>query len=137
MKSTGKLAFALLCLIGTASLQPLHAEEAATPAASAAPRPSNQFNWRGDVDGVIEVSLRHRSVRTHVVSGRSMRRGHQHYRVYGFLPARPVEVRLEHIEGTGTVEIVQQPEQANNFTAVVRVANSDPGRSETRFRLAW
>ena len=137
MKSATKFAFALLCLASAASLQPALAESATAPAATTAPRPSNQFNWRGDVDGVVEVSLRHRSVRTNVISGRSMRRGHQHYRVYGFLPARPVEVRLENIEGTGTVEIVQQPEQANNFTAVVRVANSDPGRAETRFRLVW
>jgi hypothetical protein len=97
----------------------------------------NNLNWRGDVDRAIEVSLRHRSVRVNILSGRSQRRQHQDARVEGFLPARPVTVRLENVEGPGTVEIVQQPEQTNDYTARVRITNSEPSRAEFRFTLRW
>jgi hypothetical protein len=130
-------AVALLCLGSATFALPASAEESATQNAVADPRQGNNIVWRGDVDGTIEISLRHRSVRINVVSGRSVRRQHQNYRVQGFLPARPLTVRLENVQGPGTVEVTQQPDEANNFTAVVRVTNNEPSRAEFRFTLAW
>lgn len=135
------LSGALLCLGAGFATMPAGAEEVAAPATAPAPAGTallgNNLNWRGDVDRTIEVSLRHRSVRVNALSGRSLRRQHQDTRVEGFLPARPVTVRLENIEGPGTVEIVQQPEQANDYTARVRITNSEPSRAEFRFTLRW
>lgn len=133
------LSGALLCLGAAFATLPASAEEAAAPAPAPAgtTQLGNNLNWRGDVDRTIEVSLRHRSVRVNVLSGRSLRRQHQDTRVEGFLPARPVTVRLENVEGPGTVEIVQQPEQANDYTARVRITNSEPSRAEFRFTLRW
>lgn len=128
---------ALLCICSVAFALPAGAAETAAPAAAADPRQGNNIVWRGDVDGTIDISLRHRSVRVNVVSGRSLRRQHQNYRVQGFLPARPLTVHLENVEGPGTVEVTQQPDEANNFTAIVRVTNKEPSRAEFRFTLAW
>ena len=135
----GFIAGTLLCLSATAMTFPAGAEEAAQPAPSAATANVRHGNvvWRGEVDGAVDISLRHRTVRATVVSGRSVRREHQHFRVTGFLPARDTLVRLEDVEGQGTVEITQQPDSSNNFTAIVRLANSQPGRQEFRFTLAW
>ena len=131
------LSSTLLCL-GTAFANlPASAEEATAPAQAGTAQLGNNLNWRGDVDRAIEVSLRHRSVRVNILSGRSQRRQHQDSRVQGFLPARPVTVRLENVAGPGTVEVTQQPDEANNFTAVVRVTNNEPSRAEFRFTLAW
>jgi hypothetical protein len=127
----------LLCLGTALASLPASAEEAAAPVQAGTAQLGNNLNWRGDVDRAIEVSLRHRSVRINVVSGRSLRRQHQDSRVEGFLPARLVTVRLENVEGPGTVEIVQQPEQANDYTARVRITNSEPNRAEFRFTLRW
>ena len=133
------IAATLLCLSATAITFPASAEEATQPAPAAATANVRHGNvvWRGEVDGTVDVSLRHRTVRATAVSGRSVRREHQHFRVTGFLPARDAVVRLENVEGQGTVEITQQPDSSNNFTAVVRLANSQPGRQEFHFTLAW
>ena len=138
MKSCSRLVVAALLCLSTAALSlPASAEEAAPPAPAADRREGNNVVWRGDVDGTIDISLRNRTLRVDVVAGRSLRRGHQNHRITGFLPARDVTVRLENVEGPGTVEVIQQPERSNNFTAVVRVANSQPSRAEFRFTLAW
>jgi len=128
---------ALLCLGAALVALPAGAEEAAARAPAGTTLLGNSLNWRGDVDRAIEVSLRHRSVRVNVLAGRSLRRQHQDSRVEGFLPARPVTVRLENVEGPGTVEIVEQPTEANNYTALVRITNNEPSRTEFRFALRW
>ena len=135
----GFIAGALLCLAATAFTFPASAEQAAPPAPAAATANVRHGNvvWRGEIDGTVDISLRHRTVHATVVSGRSVRREHQYFRVTGFLPARDTVVRLEGVEGQGTVEITQQPDASNNFTAIVRLANSQPGRQEFRFTLAW
>ena len=131
------LSSTLLCLGTAFASLPASAEEATAPAQAGTAQLGNNLNWRGNVDRAIEVSLRHRSVRVNILSGRSQRRQHQDSRVQGFLPARPVTVRLENVAGPGTVEVTQQPDEANNFTAVVRVTNNEPSRAEFRFTLAW
>ena len=137
--SPGFFASALLCLSATALSLPVGAEEATPPAPAAATANVRHGNvvWRGEIDGTVDISLRHRTVRATAVSGRTVRREHQHFRVTGFLPARDTVVRLEDVEGQGTVEITQQPDSTNNFTAVVHLVNSQPGRQEFRFTLAW
>lgn len=137
--SPGFIATALLCLSATVVAITAGAEEASQPATAATTANVRHGNvvWRGEVDGTVDISLRHRTVRATAVSGRSVRREHQHFRVTGFLPARDTVVRLEDVEGQGTVEITQQPDASNNFTAIVRLANSQPGRQEFRFTLAW
>ncbi len=135
--SPGFIAGALLCLSVTAITAPASAEEVAPPAPAADRREGNNVVWRGEVDGTVDISVRNRTLRVAVVSGRSLRREHRNHQFTGFLPARDVTVRLENVEGPGTVEVIQQPEQSNNFTAVVRVANSQPSRAEFRFKLIW
>jgi hypothetical protein len=131
------LSSALLCIGVAVATLPVVAEEAAASAPAGSALLGNNLNWRGDVDRAIEISLRHRSVRVNILSGRSLRRQHQDFRVEGFLPARPVTARLENVEGPGTVEIVQQPGEANNYTALVRITNNEPSRAEFRFTLRW
>ena len=139
MKPLSAIAAAILLCSSTAAIVlPAGAVESTPPAAAAsAQRQTNQFVWRGEVDGTIDISLRHRTVQVNVVSGRSLRREQRDFRVEGSLPARPLTVRLENAEGPGTVEIVQQPAEANKFTAVVRITNPNPGRAEFRFTLTW
>jgi hypothetical protein len=139
MKPFSAIAASTLLCLSMAGPAPAASAQEGTPAAAAtaSERQNNTIVWRGEVDGTIDIALRHRSVLVNVVSGRSLRREHRDFRVQGFLPARALTVRLENVDGPGTVEVTQQPAEANNFTAVVRVSNPNPGRAEFRFTLAW
>ena len=53
------------------------------------------------------------------------------------LPRRPVTVSLQDIQGRGQVEVAEQPEPNNNYTAKVRVLDTDAGAGHYSFILAW
>jgi hypothetical protein len=53
------------------------------------------------------------------------------------LPRRAAAVRLEKKDGRGDVEIVQQPSQSNDFTAVIRIRDEKGGSDDYEFELIW
>ena len=63
--SPGFIAATLLCLSATAISIPASAEEVTQPAPAAATANVRHGNvvWRGEVDGTVDISLRHRTVR--------------------------------------------------------------------------
>lgn len=91
--------------------------------------------WSGDVDSEVFVLLRGRQVFNTAVRGRSVYG--QQVDISTPLPRRPVTVRLQDIEGRGQVELAEQPEPDNNYTAKVRVIDPDSGAGHYSFTLAW
>jgi len=135
MKSFARLvSTAMICLSTAVFTLPAGAEEvqAATPAPE---QRQGSFYWRGDVDGTVDLQIRHRSVRVVVRSGRSLQCAR--YRFDGALPKRNGGVQITKMEGRGTIELIEQPDSANNYTAVVRVTDDGPSREEYRFTLVW
>ncbi len=105
-------------------------------AATTAPeQQQGSLYWRGDVDGTVDLHIRHRSVRVVVKAGRSLQC--LRYRFDGVLPKRNGGVQITKMGGRGTIELIQQPDSANNYTAVVRVTDRGPSREECRFTLVW
>ena len=91
--------------------------------------------WSGDVDDRASVTLHGRDVRTDTVSGKSV--NNVSSQIFGRLPTdRPVFVSVDK-RGRGTVRVAQQPSPFNNFTAVVRIHDPQPGSSHYRFILNW
>ena len=133
MKSFARfVSAAMICLSAAVFTVPAGAEE--VQAATAAPE-QGSFYWRGDVDGTVDLHIRHRSVRVVVKAGRSLQCAR--YRFDGSLPKRDGGVQITKMEGRGTIELIQQPDSANNYTAVVRVTDRGPSREEYRFTLVW
>ena len=135
MKSFARfVSAAMIGLSAAAFALPAGAEEvrAATPAAE---QQQGSFYWRGDVDGTVDLHIRHRSVRVVVKAGRSLQCAR--YRFDGALPKRDGGVQITKMEGRGSIELIQQPDSANNYTAVVRVADRGSSREEYRFTLVW
>lgn len=94
-----------------------------------------QLVWSGNVDDRATVTLHGRDVRTDTVSGRSA--DNINSQVFGRLPTdHPVYVTIDK-RGRGSVRVVQQPRPFNNFTAVVRIYDPQPGSSRYRFTLNW
>ncbi len=94
-----------------------------------------QLVWSGDVDDRAQVTIHGRDVRTDTLSGKSV--GNVNSQVFGRLPTdHPVFWTLDK-RGRGSVRVVQQPRPFNNFTAIVRIHDPQPGSSHYRFRLNW
>jgi hypothetical protein len=72
-----------------------------------------------------------------VVPGR-IRDQYQNYRFSAPLPAAEVETTLVTIRGRGNVRLLEQPTRRNDYTAVVRIDDSEPGgESDYEFELSW
>jgi hypothetical protein len=92
-------------------------------------------NWSGEVDDEVFVLLRGRQVFNTAVRGRSVYG--QQVDISTPLPRRPVTVSLQNIQGRGQVELAEQPEANNNYTAKVRVVDPEAGTGHYSFTLAW
>ena len=91
--------------------------------------------WSGEVDNEVFVLFRGRQVFNTAVRGRSVYG--QQIDISTPLPRRPVTVSLQDIEGRGQVELAEQPDQSNNYTAKIRVVDPDGGAGHYSFTLAW
>ena len=94
-----------------------------------------QMTWSGTVDHEALVEVRGQRVNVRTLRGQ---------RVYGSnpsfssaLPRQNVNVRLDAAQGRGRVELVEQPNPNNNYTAVVRIFDEDNGAAQYAFRLVW
>jgi hypothetical protein len=96
---------------------------------------AGQLVWSGNVDDRATVTIHGRDVRTNTVSGKSV--DNTNSQIFGRLPTdHPVFVSLNK-RGRGMVRVVQQPRPFNNFTAVVRIHDPQPGAGHYRFTLNW
>ena len=53
------------------------------------------------------------------------------------MPRRPVNVTLQDVQGRGQIEIAEQPNDQNNFTAKVRIVDPQAGAGTYSFTMAW
>ncbi|HSF16282.1 MAG TPA: hypothetical protein VLK65_12090 [Vicinamibacteria bacterium] len=94
------------------------------------------FRWRGRVDGVDDILIQGNQVRIEHVSAKPIQ--NQEHRFTAPLPFAEVELELEILEGRGSVRLMEQPSQRNQFTAVVRIDDQDQGGdSKYEFELSW
>lgn len=96
---------------------------------------AGQLRWSGTVDDRATITLHGRNVQTNTESGKSV--DNVNAQVFGRLPTeRPAFVNLNG-RGRGSIRVMQQPRPSNNYTAVVRVHDPQPGAAHYRFRLEW
>ena len=94
------------------------------------------LHWSGNVDGDLRISLWRGQVNYDVVSGerpqnvRSNIGGRQ-------MTQRTGQLTVSLRQGRGIVTVVEQPSSYNNYTAVVRVLDSQSGYGFYDFDLVW
>lgn len=96
---------------------------------------SGKVFWRGMVDDKVHIVIKGLTVETKTVSGREMEAG-----AFSFtapLPSSNVTVTAIRKDGRGTVTVVQQPESANGFTAIVEVHDSRGGAADHLLEISW
>ncbi len=94
------------------------------------------LRWRGRVDGVDDIIIRGDKVRVEHVAAKPIQS--QDYRFSAPLPTADVELTLRTIQGRGNVRLLEQPTRRNEYTAVVRIDDSEPrGDDEYEFELSW
>lgn len=98
-------------------------------------RDVESFVWRGQVDGESLIRINGNNVRVETVRGRGASNGR--FNFSSSLPSQPTQVNLVDSEGRGEVTVVEQPNQYNNYTTVVRIRDRDRGAGDYAFRLTW
>lgn len=99
-------------------------------------RLNGRMRWQGTVDDEIQIFVQGSEARTRVITGGEMGNG-----VPTFTSALPrrraITVELASKKGRGSVEIIQQPSSANDFTAVIRIKDPKGGSSKYEFEILW
>ena len=94
------------------------------------------FRWRGDVDGIDDILIKGNQVKIEHVAAKPIQS--QDHRFSAPLPFAEVELTLQVIHGRGSVRLMEQPSQRNQYTAVVRVDDQDhSGDDRYEFELSW
>jgi len=132
IKSKSAMQFALAALI------PL-----ALSAGSAAAQYSRQQNnnrvqvleWQGRVDREIRLQIDNRQAS--VIELGSNERARRRVNMISGIPNRPGTLYVQVLEGRGRVDVIQQPNQRNGYTAVIRLRDPDGGAARYRIAAYW
>jgi hypothetical protein len=90
------------------------------------------FEWQGQVDREIRIQFDNR--RATVIEVGSNERTRRNVKTISSLPNRDGTVYVQVLQGRGTVDVVQQPNKRNGYTAIVRLR--DPSGGNARYRVA-
>ncbi len=96
---------------------------------------SGRVFWRGTVDDVVRIKIQGSDLSIETVSGRSYDEG-----TFSFtmpLPDSEVLVGVNKKQGRGTVEVIQQPNSENDFTAVIEIRDTKGGAKEYQLEIYW
>ena len=94
------------------------------------------LKWSGRVDDLVEVRIQGRRIDYITRSGARLENVNSDIDGNG-LPRRTVDVQLVRRDGRGKIEVVQQPNPRNDFTAVIRVYDPRGGAANYDFVARW
>lgn len=104
-------------------------------AVAALPVVPGKCYWRGMVDDRVQLTLHADKLESHTVSGKEYPEG-----VFSFtapLPQDRAMVEVKMVKGRGSVKVVQQPAEENDFTAIVEIADEKGGAKEYQIEISW
>lgn len=106
-----------------------------TAGSAAEPYQSGRVVWRGRVDQTVNVSIAGNDVQTQDIS--TGRVSNVSFNIDGSLARRSGNVSVRKIRGRGTVSILQQPGEDNDYTAVIQVFDPENGDSDYELEVTW
>ena len=93
------------------------------------------FEWRGEVDREVQITMRGRDIWTRDY-GNNERRWHRE-QLASPLPRQDGQVMVRLEDGRGDAEVVQQPSSRNDYTTIVRVRDPRGGADRYRLEAFW
>ncbi len=91
--------------------------------------------WSGRVDGTDLISIRGDQVTVQHQAG--MEISDMNYRFDQRLPATTTSVSVRKIKGRGKVNVVQQPDRSNGYTAIIQIEDKDSGANNYELEVSW
>jgi hypothetical protein len=96
---------------------------------------SGRLHWRGTVDDNVQLVVRDGYVDVRTIGGTEY--SDANYNFTSPLPRRRVTVRVNKLNGRGTVRVLQQPSRENDFTAVIEIRDSSGGARGYEIEVLW
>lgn len=94
-----------------------------------------KLTWRGIVDGTVDISISGDFAEAFDKTGSGLRVIESD--LEGYLAGRNASVRVNKKEGRGTVSVIEQPSQQNDYTAVIRIFDPKGGDDEYELEVIW
>jgi hypothetical protein len=91
--------------------------------------------WSGKVDQTADIKIIGKDVKSIDVDGTGLMNVSSN--LSGFLARRIINVNVQKIRGRGAVSVVQQPNWENDFTAIVRISDTEKGASDYQIEINW
>jgi hypothetical protein len=95
----------------------------------------NVLEWQGQVDREIRIQIDNRQAS--VIEVGSNERARRRVNMTGSIPNRPGTLYVQVLQGRGRVDVIQQPNARNSYTAVIRLRDPDGGSSRYRIAAYW
>jgi hypothetical protein len=93
------------------------------------------LEWSGKVDREIRIQIDNR--RATVLEVGSNERARRRVNMINSIPNRPGTLSVQVLQGRGRVDVIQQPNARNGYTAVIRLRDPDGGASRYRIAAYW
>ena len=93
------------------------------------------LEWQGQVDREIRIQIE--GGRASVIEMGSNERTRRRVNMNGSIPNRPGRLYVEVLQGRGRVDVIQQPDRGNGYTAVIRLRDPDGGAARYRIAAYW
>lgn len=96
---------------------------------------SGRLHWRGTVDDNVQLVIRDGYVDVRTIGGTEY--NDATYNFTSPLPRRRNMVRVNKLNGRGTVRVLQQPSRENDFTAVIEIKDPSRGARMYEIEVLW
>lgn len=93
------------------------------------------FVWQGRVDREIRIQMN--GGRASVIQIGNNERTNGRVRTFNSVPQQDGIVTVQKLEGRGKVDVVQQPDRRNGYTAIVRMRDPSSGAGTYRIAAYW
>jgi flagellar hook assembly protein FlgD len=98
-------------------------------------RGAGTMTWRGRVDDYVELNIQGNRVRSREREGSQTL--NEQVSFSNPLPRADVTVSVRKRNGRGQVSVVQQPNQSNNYTAIIKIDDNQGGADDYEIEMQW